>query len=93
LEEAKQLHPDLICVSALPPFAAVQAKSLCRRLRQKLPDIKIVLGLWQFPGGVSKAREKVGASCADMIGTSIAQVVSLIGKGSGDKVLDSLPPA
>jgi methanogenic corrinoid protein MtbC1 len=81
LEHLEQLHPDVVCVSALPPFAAMQAKSLCKRLRQRCPKVKIALGLWEFPGGVAKAQERVGVSCADMIGTSLAQVVSLMGEG------------
>jgi predicted PurR-regulated permease PerM len=82
LEQLEQLHPDVVCVSALPPFAAMQAKSLCRRLRQRCPKLRIVLGLWEFPGGVAKAQERVGLNCADMIGTSVAQIVSLMGEGN-----------
>jgi hypothetical protein len=78
LEQAEDLHPEVICVSALPPFAAVQAKSLCKHLRHRCPGVKIVLGLWEFPGGVAKAQERVGVSCADMIGTSVAQIVALM---------------
>jgi methanogenic corrinoid protein MtbC1 len=82
LEQLEQLHPDVVCVSALPPFAAMQAKSLCKRLRQRCPRVKIVLGLWEFPGGVAKAQERVGLSCVDLIGTSLAQIVSLVGEGN-----------
>jgi len=80
-ERLEQLHPEVICVSALPPLAAMQAKSLCKRLRQRFPKVKIVLGLWDFPGGVAKAQERVGPSCADTIGTSLGQVVSAVGEG------------
>jgi predicted PurR-regulated permease PerM len=82
LEQLERLHPDVICVSALPPFAAGQAKSLCKQLRQRLPKAKIVLGLWEFPGGLAKAQERVGLGCADMIGTSLAQIVSLMEEGN-----------
>jgi predicted PurR-regulated permease PerM len=80
LEKAEQLHPDVICISALPPFAAVQAKSLCKQLRRRCRDTKIFLGLWEYPGGVPKAQERVGLGCADMIGTSLSQMVLLIGQ-------------
>jgi len=78
LERIGQLRPNIVCISALPPFAAVQAKSLCKRIRQQYPAVKIVLGLWEFPGGVAKAQERVGAGCADLIGTSLAQIVPLM---------------
>jgi hypothetical protein len=82
LEQVEQLQADVICVSALPPFATVQAKSLCKQLHQRCPDVKIVLGLWEFPGGVAKAQERLGSRCADLIGTSLAQIVSLMGEGA-----------
>jgi predicted PurR-regulated permease PerM len=81
-EQLEQLRADVICVSALPPFAAGRAKALCRQLRQRHPKAKIVLGLWEFPGGVTKAQERVGLGCADVIGTSLAQIVSLLDEGS-----------
>jgi predicted PurR-regulated permease PerM len=80
LEQVEQSKAERICVSALPPFAAGQAKSLCKQLRHRFPKMKIVLGLWGFPGGVAKAQERVGLSCADIIGTSLAQIVSLVGE-------------
>jgi predicted PurR-regulated permease PerM len=81
-EQLEQLQPDVICVSALPPYAAGRAKALCRQLRQRHPKAKIVLGLWEFPGGVTKAQERVGLGCADIIGTSLAQIVSLLEEGN-----------
>jgi predicted PurR-regulated permease PerM len=82
LEQVEQLHAQVICVSALPPFAAGQARSVCKQLRQRYPNVKIVLGLWEFQGGVAKAQERVGLSCADLIGTSLAQIVSVMGEGN-----------
>ena len=78
LEQVQNLGAEFVCVSALPPFAAGQAKSLCRQLRAGHPSMKIALGLWDFPGGVIKAQERVGSSCADAIGTSLSQIVTLI---------------
>jgi hypothetical protein len=78
LAQVETWHPELICVSALPPFAAGQAKSLCKQIRKRYPRVKLVLGLWDFPGGVAKAQERIGVSCADAIGTSLAQMVALI---------------
>jgi predicted PurR-regulated permease PerM len=60
-------------VSALPPFAVGQARSLCKRLRSRFPDLVIVIGLWEFAGGVLKAQERVGASCANAVATSLSE--------------------
>jgi predicted PurR-regulated permease PerM len=79
-EAVEKAGAEVVCVSALPPFATGHARSLCKQLRQRCPEVKIVLGLWEFPGGVSKAQDKVGLNCADKIGTSLAQIVSWIGE-------------
>lgn len=60
-------------VSALPPFAVGQARSLCKRLRARFPDLMIVIGLWEFTGGVLKAQERVGTSCANAVATSLSE--------------------
>ncbi len=80
LEEVALLHPAVICVSALPPYAATHAKTLCNRLRTSYPQTKVILGLWEFSGGIAKAQDKVGTNCADAIGTSLEQLVSLVGE-------------
>jgi len=54
VEKAEQLHPDVICISALPPFASVQARSLCKQLRRRCRDTKIFLAC----GGIQVASQK-----------------------------------
>lgn len=73
LEQVAKGGFRIACVSALPPFAVGQARSLCKRLRARFPELKIMLGLWKFPGGVLKAQARVGAGCADGIATSLSE--------------------
>ncbi len=65
----------IACVSALPPFAVGQARSLCKRLRAKFPNLAIVVGLWGFAGGVPKAQERVGMGCTDAVATSLSEAL------------------
>ncbi|MGO8793681.1 MAG: AI-2E family transporter [Candidatus Sulfotelmatobacter sp.] len=81
LDQVQELPADLVCVSALPPFAQAQARSLCKRLRQRYPNLKIFLGLWDFPGGGAKIQERGGIPSANVIGTSLTQIVSLMAGG------------
>jgi predicted PurR-regulated permease PerM len=80
VKEVASSAPQVAIVSALPPFAVGQARSLCKRLRlrQRHPDLKILLGLWNFEGGPAKAQERTGSGVADMIATSLEQAVSLL---------------
>jgi len=80
LKQIEVSRPAVVCVSALPPFAASHARSLCKQIRQCLPDATIVLGLWQYPGGTAKAQERLRNHSADLVGTSLAQIVALIGE-------------
>lgn len=80
LQQIEELRANVVCLSALPPLAAGHAKSLCKQVRQRFPDLRIVLGLWEFPGGTAKAQERLGRNCADLVGTSLLQIVSLVGE-------------
>lgn len=75
LEQVGRGGFQVACVSALPPFAVGQARSLCKRLHQKFPDLAIVVGLWGFSGGVLKAQERVGPACTDAVATTLAEAL------------------
>jgi methylmalonyl-CoA mutase cobalamin-binding subunit len=51
---------DVVCVSATPPGAMMHARYLCRHLRRKFPKAKLVVGLWDVQGDLSKIRERIG---------------------------------
>ena len=73
LEHVSRGGYNIACVSALPPFAVGQARSLCKRLHARFPELKIVVGLWGFAGGVPKAQERVGSSCTDAVATTLSE--------------------
>jgi hypothetical protein len=69
---------DVVCISALPPFAFAQAHALCQRIRMHLPQIKILAGVWGFPGDPEKAKERFGSTPPDQVVASLAQAVEKI---------------
>jgi hypothetical protein len=83
--------PQVAIVSALPPFAVGQARSLCKWLRVQQLGLKIVVGLWNFDGGVAKAQDRVGPGVADMVATSLHQAISLL-VASRDRSGNEIPP-
>jgi predicted PurR-regulated permease PerM len=78
LDEMAKDIIHIAIVSALPPFAVGQARSLCKRLRQRHPELKIILGLWNFENGIAKGQERLGLGSADMIVTSLQQAISVL---------------
>jgi hypothetical protein len=89
LNELATYAPEIAVISALPPFAVGQARSLCKRLRQRQPNLKLLVGLWNFEGGAAKAQDRVGPNVADRIVTSLQQAVSLLAetkRGFGNEI-------
>jgi predicted PurR-regulated permease PerM len=67
-----------VVVSAVPPFTVGQARSLCKVLRSRLQDPKIILGLWGFEGDVAKAKARVGPGCGEMVVVSLQQAIAAL---------------
>ena len=73
---AQVSDPDIriVCVSALPPFALGQARSLCKRLRALMPNLRIILCLWN-PNGTMRTQELVKAEWADAVCGTLAESI------------------
>jgi hypothetical protein len=76
LNQLPTYRPEFAVISALPPSAAGQARVLCKRLRQRQPNLRIVVGLWGFEGGVAAAKDRLGPGVADEVVTSLEQMIS-----------------
>jgi hypothetical protein len=60
LAQIKAAHPDVVCISALPPFAVPHVRSLYAKLRAQQPDLRILVGLWHFSGDPLKIGRRLG---------------------------------
>jgi hypothetical protein len=66
---------DVICISALPPFAFSHAKTLSRQLRARCPRTKIVVGVWGFAGEIERALELFQVPRPDHLVTTLEQAL------------------
>ena len=64
---------DVICISATPPAAVMHARYLSRRLRGRLPEVKLIVGLWDAQGDLHKARERIGCDAIVVATLTAAQ--------------------
>jgi predicted PurR-regulated permease PerM len=71
LVEEKQ--PALICIGAVAPGGLAHARYLCKRIRARCPDAKIVVGRWGFSGNIETARTSLTATGADRIATTLIE--------------------
>lgn len=75
LTQVKELEPDIVCISALPPFALLHARELYKRVRAYAPKARIIIGLWKFAGDPIKAAARLHITGHDKLSVTLAQTV------------------
>jgi predicted PurR-regulated permease PerM len=73
LDHAADRRPAVICVAALPPGGLAHTRYLCKRLRQRLADVKIVVGRWGLRAGVEQNVEQLHEAGADLVDTTLLE--------------------
>ena len=69
---------DVICISALPPYAFPPARAMCKLIREHFPKFKLVVGVWGFSGDTEKAKARFERTQPDRLVPSMAQAVEQI---------------
>jgi hypothetical protein len=59
VDYVEQRKADVVCISAAPPAAVAHARRLCMRLRRRFPELNLVVGLWNSPGDLNEAKERI----------------------------------
>lgn len=68
-------HGDVVCISALPPYAFAPARAMCKQIRERFPKLKVVVGVWGFGGDTDKAKIRFERTPPDRLSTSLAGAV------------------
>jgi predicted PurR-regulated permease PerM len=76
LAEISQSDCGVVCVSSISPFAVGEARSLCRRLQARVPNLRIVIGFWSFEADM--ARQRLGPACAGSVSTTLSDALAQI---------------
>lgn len=80
-----QLEPDLIVLSALPPYAMSHARGIYKRLHAQDPRLEILIGFWGYGGDTAKAARIISFGKKDCcIDTTLAEAVEEAGNRAGD---------
>jgi predicted PurR-regulated permease PerM len=69
-------HGDVVCISALPPYAFAPARAMCKQIRERFPKLKVVVCVWGFGGDVHKAMARFERTQPDRLSTSLAEAVA-----------------
>jgi predicted PurR-regulated permease PerM/CheY-like chemotaxis protein len=67
----EKAESSVILIAALPPGGHSQARYLCKRLRSRFPDLKILVGRWGFKDNLERTRERLQAAGADHVATTL----------------------
>ncbi len=65
----------IIFLSALPPFAFAQARALCLRVRQHMPENRIALAMWTSDEDPDELQERFGTARPTLVLKTMAQAL------------------
>ncbi|MGA7027930.1 MAG: AI-2E family transporter, partial [Candidatus Acidiferrales bacterium] len=71
-----QARPDVVCISALPPFALAHARSLYNKLRAQAPAVRVIIGLWNYPGDIERIAGRLQLAEGSRMAITLAEVVT-----------------
>ncbi|MGA2253833.1 MAG: hypothetical protein ABSG53_04155, partial [Thermoguttaceae bacterium] len=69
----RRRKPDVVCISATPPVAVMHARHLCKIVRGRLPEVPLVVGLWDAQGDLNKAKTRIGGAAKTHVVTTLAE--------------------
>ncbi len=74
IARAEKTRPDVVCLGALPASGlAAHTRYLCKRLRARCPDLRIVVGRWGLRGPTGPVRRELEAAAASFVGGTLVE--------------------
>ncbi len=92
LAEVGRLEPEVVCLSALPPYAISHARGIYKKLRSRYPAIPIIIGLWNYSDDPVKAASEISGGEQKLVCTTLGQTVMQAGLASPDNLQPLVSP-
>ena len=71
---AEDTRPAVVCLGALPAGSrSTHTRYLCKRLRARFPDLRIIVGRWGLRENVARARRQLEAAGAGSVGVTLVE--------------------
>jgi hypothetical protein len=67
LTVAAEKEPAVVCIGAVPPGGLARARYLCKRLHNRVPGARIVVGRWGLKANLEQNSEQLREAGADQI--------------------------
>ena len=72
----EQEAPAILCIASVPPGGLAHTKYLCKRVRARFPQLRIVVGRYSLlPEGIAKNREQLSAAGANSVSFTLAETL------------------
>jgi len=80
LAQAVEFEPELLCISVVTPSTLTQARHLSATFRERLPELKILVGAWNAANDLTNAKERLRAAGVNEVVVSLAEAVVQLSK-------------
>jgi predicted PurR-regulated permease PerM len=69
---------DVVCISAVPPFAAGNARKIARSIEEEANSPTLIAGLWSFERPSEARMQRLAKSLSASVATSLAEAVAQV---------------
>lgn len=80
MDEVAERDGQIICISALPPFAVSSIRRLYMRIQARFPKCRVGVGLWTYIGDADSMKSLLKLSDSDLVFTTLAEAASQVQK-------------
>ncbi|MGP0062525.1 MAG: AI-2E family transporter [Isosphaeraceae bacterium] len=87
LDQVADREPALVCIAATPPGGLAHTRYLCKRLRSRFPDLKILVGRWGLRD-IANATQQAGTDPAE--GARLNPMLASLQEAGADLVATTL---
>ncbi|HYG76007.1 MAG TPA: AI-2E family transporter [Planctomycetota bacterium] len=75
IDRVEEHNARVVCISALPPAALSHARYLCKRLRERYPALRLIIGLWTARTNLERLKERVSCAPTDKTVASLTDAL------------------
>jgi predicted PurR-regulated permease PerM len=72
-EYVEKANPGIVCIAALPPGGLAHTRYLCKRVRERCPHMKIMIGRWGLVNNIDQNVNQLKEAGADQIATTLLE--------------------
>ena len=73
VELAAKENAGMVCIGSVAPGGLAHTRYLCKRLRARLPDVRILVGRWGVKGNTDQIQEQILEAGANHVATTLAE--------------------